>query len=442
MIGYTRRELIKLMGAAGAAGAAGLGVGCAGVEEEGSAAKTAAKPRVVVIGGGFGGATAAKYVRKMDPNIEVTLVEREGRYATCPFSNTVLAGIHDMDFITHGYAALSERHGVNVVHADATGIDPVGHKVTLEDGSTLDYDRLVVSPGIDFEWGAIEGYDEAASHRMPHAWKAGPQTVALRRQLEAMLDGGVVVIAPPANPFRCPPGPYERASLIAHYLTAQKPRSKILILDAKDKFSKQPLFTQGWEALYPGMIEWRSRANDGRVRAVDPDAMTVMTEFDEVQADVINVIPPQKAGRIAHVAGLVDTSGWCPVDQKTFESTLHEDVHVLGDACIAGKMPKSGYAASSQAKVAAAAVVDYLNGREPGEPSYINTCYSLVGPQYGISVAMVYRLGSEGSIVGVPGAGGVTPKDADQATHIMEASYAENWYRNMVYDMFSVKIGA
>ncbi len=390
--------------------------------------------RVVVIGGGFGGASCAKYLRRLSTDIDVTLVERDSRFMTCPFSNAVLGGLYDMDFITHGYDALRDKYGVKVVHDSAVDIDADAKKVRLAGGSSLQYDRLVVSPGIDLRWNAIEGYDEAASTTMPHAWKAGEQTTILRRQLEAMPDGGVVIIAPPANPFRCPPGPYERASLIAHYLKKNKPRSKILIYDAKPKFSKQPLFEQGWQALYPGMIEWISESEGGAIDAVDVKAMTVNPTFGDPQkGDVINVIPPQKAGMIAEIAGLADESGWCSVDQRTFESKAHKDIHVIGDASIATPMPKSGFAASSQGKVCATAIVASLSGQEMPDPSYVNTCYSLVGPDYGISVAAVYRL-EENGIAAVAGAGGVSPKDADAEFRVAESRYALGWYQSITSD--------
>ncbi len=300
----------------------------------------------------------------------------------------------------------------------------------------LQSDCLVVSPGIDFRWDAIEGYDEAASQIMPNAWKAGTQTKLLRDQLAAMKDGGTVIIAPPANPFRCPPGPYERASLIAHYLKQNKPKSKILILDAKDHFSKQPLFMQGWEKLYPGMIEWVEASMGGSLKRVDTKTkMLYSTDDDDYKGDVINVIPPQKAGAIAHKAGLVNADGWCPVNQRTFESEIHKDVHVIGDACIAGNMPKSGFAANSQAKVCAAAIVTSFSGGTMPEPSYVNTCYSLVGPEYGISVAAVYRLTDEG-IVKVKGSGGVSLREAKAEFRKKEAKYATGWYMSITNDIF------
>jgi sulfide dehydrogenase [flavocytochrome c] flavoprotein subunit len=422
----TRRNFVLSVGALGAATST-LGWPVPGH------AKTAGG-RVVVIGGGFGGASCAKYLRRLSRDIDVTLVERDSKFMTCPFSNAVLGGLYDMDFITHGYDALRDKYGVKVVHDSAVDIDAGAKKVRLGGGSSLQYDRLVVSPGIDLRWGAIEGYDEAASATMPHAWKAGEQTMILRRQLEAMPDGGVVIIAAPGNPFRCPPGPYERASLIAHYLKKNKPRSKILIFDAKPNFSKQPLFEQGWAALYPGMIEWIGETEGGAIDAVDLKAMAVNPTFGEPQkGDVVNVIPPQKAGTIAEVAGLTDDNGWCPVDQRSFESRQQKHIHVIGDASIANPMPKSGFAASSQGKVCATAIVASLSGQEMPDPSYVNTCYSLVGPDYGISVAAVYRFGDDG-IAAVEGAGGVSPKDASAEFRVAESRYALGWYQSITSD--------
>lgn len=426
----SRRKFIQVAGAAGAASAiAALGL-------PGCQKKEAKKARVVIVGGGFGGATCAKYIRRWDSNIEVTLIERETRFSTCPFSNTVIGGLRGLDTITHGYDTLRQKYGVNVVHSEVTDIDPTKKQVRIADGVTHEYDRLVVSPGIDFRWDAIEGYDETVSATIPHAWQAGAQTQTLRDQITAMEDGGVVIIVAPGNPFRCPPGPYERASLIAHYLKNNKPKSKIMILDAKKKFSKQPLFTQAWEKLYPGMIEWVSADKGGEINRVDAKTMTVYDKFDTVyKGDVINIIPPQKAGAIAHKAGLVNNDGWAPVDQTSFMSSLHKDVHVIGDASIAGKMPKSGFAASSQAKVCAAAIVTGLQGKPMPPPSYVNTCYSLVSPDYGISVAAVYHI-KDGAIAKVEGSGGVSPKDADDAFRKKEAEYAVGWYESITSDIF------
>lgn len=426
MTRFTRRQFIQGLGLSGA----GLLVGgCARGPQR-------AAPHVVVLGGGFGGATCAKYLRRYDPGLKVTLVERNARYVTCPGSNWVLGGTHRMEDITHDYDALRQRHGVEVVQDTVVGVDPGSRQVRLQGGSSLSYDRLVVAPGIDFRWDAIEGYDEAASEMLPHAWKAGPQTELLHRQLQAMPDGGTVILSVPGNPFRCPPGPYERASMIAHYLTRNKPKSKILILDAKDAFSKQGLFTAGWEALYPGMIEWVAGSQGGAVDRVDAAERTLFTEagFTRHQGDVVNVIPPQQAGNLARLAGLTNDEGWCPVDQRTFESTVHPQVHVIGDACIAGAMPKSGHSANNQAKMAAAAIVASLAEVELPVPSHVNTCYSLVGPEYGISVAGVYRLEGD-SIVSLPG-GGVSPGDAGPEFRQHEARYATGWYASITSDTF------
>jgi sulfide dehydrogenase [flavocytochrome c] flavoprotein subunit len=429
---FSRRNFLKLSGTVGVLSAAGAGVWYWTRKKSSSVVEG----RVVIVGGGFGGATCAKYIRRFNSNIEVTLIERDAKFITCPFSNTVLVGWHDMDWITHDYTALRDKYGVNVVQDTVIDIDPTAKKVSLKGGRTLPYDSLVVSPGIDFRWDAIEGYNEAASKIIPHAWKAGTQTQLLRDQLKAMNDGGVVIIAPPANPFRCPPGPYERASLIAHYLKKNKPKSKILILDAKDKFSKQPLFTQGWEKLYPNLIEWVPGSFGGKIKRVESKTKTLYNTDNEVhKGDVLNVIPPQKAGKIAHTAGLVNEAGWCPINQRTFESERHKDIYVIGDASLAGKMPKSGFAANSQAKVCAAAIVTHFSGSTMPEPSYVNTCYSLISPDYGISVAAVYRL-SEKGIVKVKGSGGVSPKEVDAAFRLKEAHYATGWYMSITNDIF------
>ena len=395
-----------------------------------------AKARVVVIGGGFGGATAAKYVRQLDRQIDVTLVEPSASFTTCPFSNYVLAGFKTMADITHSYAKLTASHSVKHAQTSAQAIDAAGKSVRLANGETLRYDKLIVSPGIDLRWGAIKGYDEAAAEKIPHAWRAGPQTTLLRQQLEAMPDGGTVVMVAPANPFRCPPGPYERASMIAYYLKANKPRSKILILDAKDAFSKQGLFQDAWKALYGDMITWVPLKDDGKVVEIDVNAKEVTTEFGKKhKGDVINLIPPQWAGAVARTSGLANEAGWCPVNQTTFESTLHRDVHVVGDASIAGAMPKSGFAANSQGKVAAMAVVNAINNRPMAAPTYVNTCYSLVSREYGISVADVYRVTDQG-IVAVQGAGGVSPREAPPAFRFQESVYAEGWYASMTQEIW------
>jgi len=419
-----RRNFVKIAGGAVAVSAIGFP----------AIAAAGGKKQVVIVGGGMGGATAAKYIRRADSSIEVTLIEPNKHYYTCFMSNEVLGGDRKLDSLKFGYDGL-RKHGVTVVHDTVTAIDAGGRKVTTKGGKSFGYDRCIVAPGISFA-DNIEGYDEAAAEKMPHAWKAGPQTALLRKQLEAMSDGGTVLIAPPPNPFRCPPGPYERACQIAHYLKNHKPKSKILILDSKDKFSKQGLFTQAWDRHYKGMIEWVKREDTGGgVLRVDGKTGTAFTEFDEYKPAVANIIPAQKAGKIAQVAGLTDDKGWCPIDGKTFESTLHKGIHVIGDAAIASPLPKSGYAASSEAKVVAAAVVDLVNGREPGTPSWVNTCYSIVAPQDGISVAMVYNL-VDGKVAKVKGSGGLTPMDSSPADRAREVQYAHSWFNNITSDTF------
>ena len=423
-----RRQFIKLSGGYAALfSTLGLLSACSSNKSSG---------RVIVVGGGFGGSTCAKYLKLLDPNIEVTLIESANRFVTCPFSNAVLSGFREMDDISHGYDMQTKR-GVKVIQAMVNEIDATGKKIKLDNGKSLTYDRLVLSPGIDFKWDGIDGMTAADAQNIPHAWKGGAQTIILRDQIKAMFDGGVVIIAPPDNPFRCPPGPYERVSLIAHYLKQNKPKSKILILDAKDKFSKQPLFTQAWNQLYPGMIEWISGSNGGRVDQVDVTARMLQTEAgDKHKGDVINFIPPQKAATIVHKAGLTGSGEWCPVNQRTFESEIHPDIHVIGDASIAGKMPKSGFAANSQAKVCAAAIVASIHDITMPEPSYVNTCYSLVAPDYGISVAAVYRFSKDKGIYKVQGSGGVSPIDANQAFRENEARYAAGWYSSITSDAF------
>ena len=392
-----------------------------------------AAPRVVVIGGGFAGATCAREVKRQLANATVTLVEPNATFTACPFSNAVIAGLRDIEAQRFGYDRI-KRAGIAVAQQAATGVDPRARRVALADNSTLDYDRLVVASGIDLRFDALPGYDERAAEIMPHAWKAGDQTLLLRRQLEAMEDGGTVIISAPANPFRCPPGPYERASLIAYYLKTKKPRSKLLILDAKDAFSKQRLFENAWKALYPN-LEWVSLSAGGKVTSVDPATKTFATEFGDHKADVGNVIPPQRAGRIAEAAGIADRSGWCPIDPVTFESKQQPNIHVIGDAAIAGAMPKSAFSANSQAKACAAAVAILLRGEKPPEPKLINTCYSVVAPDYAISIAGVYHP-ANGLLADVEGAGGISPIDAPASFRALEASYADAWFKTITSEVF------
>jgi sulfide dehydrogenase [flavocytochrome c] flavoprotein subunit len=395
----------------------------------------AATGRVVIVGGGFGGVTCARILRQLAPGIEVTLVEPNETFVTCPFSNAVIAGLADMTSITHSYDGVA-RAGVRMVRDMVSAIDADRKSVRLAGGATLPYDRLVLSPGIDIKWKAIEGYDEAASQTIPHAFKAGAQTMLLRRQLEEMPDGGTVVMTVPPNPFRCPPGPYERASLIAWYLKTRKPKSKLIVLDAKDTFSKQGLFIEGWKALYGPLIEWVPFGQSGNLLKVDAATRTVTTEFAEEKADVLNVIPPQRAGLIVDTAGLAGNGVWCNVNPVTFESRMVPGIHIVGDAIVAGSMPKSGFSAGSQAKVCAQAIAALQSGETPSVPSFINTCYSLVAPDYGISVVDVFRIGPEGNIAAVQGAGGVSPAGASADFRKQEAEYARGWYSSQTAVMF------
>jgi sulfide dehydrogenase [flavocytochrome c] flavoprotein chain len=397
-------------------------------------ARAQSSARVAVVGGGFGGAAAARFLRRADPRLDVALVEPNPQFTACPFSNEVIAGLRDIAAQRFAHAAIAAE-GIRVIHTEATAIDPTARRVTLGDGTVLPYDRLILSPGIDIAWDALPGYDEAAAERMPHAWKAGAQTLLLRSQLEAMPDGGLVVMSAPANPYRCPPGPYERASLIAYYLKTKKPRSKLLLLDAKDAFSKQKLFQAAWPKLYPGLLEWVSLSDGGKVTRVDPATITFETDFATQKADVGNVIPPQRAGGIAALAGVADRTGWCPIDPATFESRLQPGIHVVGDAAIAGAMPKSAFAANAQAKVCAYAVADLLAGATPAEPRLINTCYSLVAPGYGISVAGVYRP-VNGQLTDIEGAGGTSPLDAPATLRVQEADYANAWFKTITAETF------
>ena len=390
--------------------------------------------RVVVVGGGFAGATCARALKRLDPRINVTLVEASSTFTACPFSNDVIAVQRDIAAQRFDYKKVA-ADGVTMAFGTASGADPQARTVTLADGTRISYDRLVLAPAVDIRWDALPGYTESAAEIMPHAWKAGEQTLLLRRQLEAMEDGGLVVISAPANPYRCPPGPYERASLIAYYLTTKKPRSKVLVLDAKDAFSKQRLFQDGWKSLYDGMIEWIPPSMGGKAIRVDPATMTVETDFTKHQAAVANIVPPQKAGRIAELAGVADRTGWCPVDPVSFESTLKQNVHVIGDACIAGAMPKAGFAANAQAKVCAAAVARLLRGGQPDDPRLINTCYSILAPDYGITVAAVYHP-ANGQLVEVQGAGGTSPPNAPKALREQEAKLADGWFRTITSEMF------
>jgi sulfide dehydrogenase [flavocytochrome c] flavoprotein subunit len=394
--------------------------------------------RLLIIGGGFGGASAARFARDHHADVQVTLVEPRVRFVTCPYGNLVLGGVRRIEDISFGYERLAGR-GVRIIHESATAIDPATRSVRLSGGSALTYDKLILSPGIAIRWGALEGYDEPAAALAPHAWVPGDgsQTLLLRRQLEAMPDGGVVGMVIPANPFRCPPGPYERISMIAAYLKRAKPRSKILALDAKEGFSKQGLFVDAWAALYPGMIEWVPSNRDGKVVRVDAAERVMESEFGvKHTVDVLNVIPPQAAGSIA--APFAAPSGWVAVNPVTFEARGVDHIHVIGDANTAPPMPKSGFIANSTARQAVASAVALAKGAAPpANPSYFNTCYSHVGEGYGISVVGIFRPDAAGTgFVETPNSGGVSPRGDLPDQRRLEALYADGWYRAITDTMF------
>lgn len=420
-----RRDFLKLVGAGAGIGAATALTGCAGT----GLSETTGGRRVVVVGAGYGGTIAAKYIRMMDKSIEVVLIDRNDHFVSCPFSNLYLGGLYpDLSALTIKYDKLAANHGIKMLQAEVTGIDAAGHVVQTSRGP-VKYDRLIVSPGVDFRTEEIKGYDANTDQIMPHAWKAGPQTILLRKQLEAMKDGGTVIISTPLAPFRCPPGPYERASMIAMYLKKHKPKSKLILLDANpDIVSKKGLFMKGWKKYYDGMIDYRPAK---KVTEIDVKNMTVSIEgIEDVKGDVINLIPAQRAADIAVKAGLVgDDKRWCPVDANTFESAKHKDIHVIGDACIAGAMPKSGYSANSEAKVCATNVVALMNKRETIGLSGINTCYSYLSEKEAVSVAAVYAV-KDGKIIAVPNSGGVSP-DLNEA----EAIFAKSWLNNILTEM-------
>ena len=407
-----------------------------------AAAATLARPsilraqsagRVVVVGGGFGGAACARALKRAQGNLQVILIEPNATFTACPFSNEVIAGLRNIEAQQFGYDKLA-ADGVTVIGEKVTTIAPQQRSVVTADGVALPYDRLVLSPGIDFHFDALPGYDEIASEKMPHAWKAGAQTLLLRRQLEAMEDGGTVAIAIPANPSRCPPAPYERASLIAHYLKRKKPRSKVLILDAKDNFSQQRLFEQAWKELYGDMIERVALSQGGRVTSVDASTKTIVTEFGNYTPDVANVIPPQRAGRIAEIAGAADATGWCPIDPVSFESKLVKNVHIIGDACLGGGIPKSASAANAQRKACAAAIVGLLAGRTPEAPRLTGICYNIVAPGYGFSLAGNYQ--PKGDIFAEVEGGATSPVDAPRDLRAREADEARRWFQTITADTF------
>jgi len=386
---------------------------------------------VIIIGGGFGGATCARYLQRYDPSISVTLIEPKVQYISCPFSNTVLAGTNQMAFITHSYKNLAATQNIKLLHDEAVEVDVASKRVITRNRMSLSYDHLVVSPGVDFRWDAIEGYNQELSHRIPHAWQAGVQTETLRNQLTAMPDGGVVIISTPTGQYRAPPAPYERASLIASYLQQHKPKSKVLVLDSNVSFEEHALYKQAWEQLYAGMIEW---VGASEVTKLNVDTMTLITrEGASHRGDVINIIPPQQAGKIAFVAGLTDKDGWCPVDQRSFESTNHKSVHVIGDSCKPGEMAKAASAANTQAKACAAAIIASVTGSNMPDPIFMDVFYGLIGKRHAISNVNIYKL-MDGIIKRT--SGGPSSSRASDIVRYKEVIYAEAWYKSITSDTF------
>jgi len=445
-----RRAFLKFLAAGSVMSSAGFAP---------SAGFGQASPHVVIIGGGTGGATTAKYLKMGDETVRVTVIEANQVYHRCYGSNEVLTGHLSLDDIAISYDALRDKYGVEFIFDMVTEDNPDTRMITLKSGSVVSYDRLVVSPGIDFIWDQTDGYsEEVAQSAMPHSWKAGTQTTLLKSQIDAMPDDGTMIIVPPPNPYRCPPGPYERASLLAEKFMAERPKAKILILDSKEGFAKDKPFMLGWNRLYgsqipemkmdgmpgsvvnpdqPGMIEWVAGALGGTVASVDAAAMTVTTEFgDTFHGDVINFIPPQKAAKLAFDMDLVE-GNWCPINPLTMESTRHPNIHVIGDSCIADVMPKSGYSANTQAKVVAAQILHLLHEEAPEEPTWSNVCFSRVSSDYGVSVGGIYRLDHDsGKIISTKGSGGVSPLDSSHQFNRLEALYQEAWMENFVADSF------
>jgi NADPH-dependent 2,4-dienoyl-CoA reductase/sulfur reductase-like enzyme len=393
-----------------------------------------AKPKVVVVGGGPGGATVAKYVAK-DGGVDVTLVEPARRFTTCFHSNLYVGGFRSFESITHSYDKITSRYGIKQVRQMAQAIDREKKTVRLANKSTLAYDRLLLAPGIDLKFDSVPGYSEAVSQKLPHAWKAGPQTQLLKRQLDALKDGAVIVMVAPPNPYRCPPGPYERISMMAHVLKAKgHKKSKIIILDPKPNFSKQGLFVEGWQKHYPGMIEWQDPKMHGGIKSVDARTMTVVTDLASYKANLINVIPAQMAGKIARDAGLANQSGFCAINPENMKSAVDANIYVVGDASIAGDMPKSGFSANSQAKVAAAMIRGELVNARTFPARYTNTCWSLIETDDTVKVGGRYEA-KDGKITAVETFISKTGEPAD----LRKQTQVENmgWYAGIVADIFT-----
>ena len=398
------------------------------------AAPRGAAPRIVVVGGGFGGATAARYLRRWAPQARVTLVLGDAPYWTCPFSNLAIVGERTVASLEVSHEALGAL-GIELVRQQARDFDPVRRQLELDDGQRLDWDRLVLAPGVDIRTDAIEGHGQESVKTFPHGWQAGPGTALLRRRLEAVPDGGLVAITVPEAPYRCPPGPYERASLMAWWLARHRPRARLVILDANAGFTKDALFLDAWRREHAGRVEWIGRDDGGSLRRVDPARGSLHTDFDDWRPDLACVIPPQRAGAIARRADLDGGSGWCAVDPRSFESRVHPGIHVIGDAAIASPMPKSAFAAGSQARVCAAAIAAALREAPAPEAVLMNTCYSLLTPGEAISITGSYRADADG-IHPQSGTTGVSPADPDGRIRRAEAGHAQGWYASARLDAF------
>ncbi len=421
----TRRKFAQLMGAASVAAAVPYSI------------RAQSKPSVVVVGGGAGGATAARLIAKdSDGALDVTLVQDTPTYTSCFFSNLYLGGFRDFDSITHSYDDLANNYGINVVTGLATAVDRDARTVTMADGASVGYDRLVIAPGIDFKFDSVPGYSEADAEIAPHAWKGGSQTTLLKEKLDALEDGQNIIMVPPPNPYRCPPGPYERVSMMAHLLKSKGfTNSTITVLDVKPKFSKQGLFQAGWEKYYPGMVEWIAPEVHGGIINVDAKAGTVETDLDTFEGALLNIIPGQTAGDIAHAAGLTDDSGFCPIDATSMRSTVDENIFVVGDACIAGHMPKSGFSANSQGKVAAMNVRADLLKSKVFPAKFSNTCWSLIATEDGVKVGAQYEP-IDGKITAIEESKFLSKGDESAQDRLATSMEADGWYNAMTSAMF------
>jgi sulfide dehydrogenase [flavocytochrome c] flavoprotein chain len=364
----------------------------------------------------------------------VTLVEAKASYFAMPLSNAVIAGWRDPQRQRFDYARIAAA-GIAIVPSQATTVDPAARRVSIEGGAALDYDRLVLAPGIEPRWDSLPGYDKEAAERMPHAWTGAGQVLLLRSQLQAMDDGGLFAISVPPHPMRCPPGPYERASLVAGYLKSSKPRSKVLVLDSNDDFPRQALFLAAWKSLYPGLIEWVPFSKGGQLASVDARKLVLSTDFDTYRCQVANVIPPQRAGAIALAAAVADRSGWCPVDPASFESTLQKNIHVIGDAVVGGALPKAASGAVSQAGACAAAIAALLDGRAPQPQDLAAACYSLAAPDYGIAIAGRFR-SQEGLFSEIPGSREQAEASDPPDTRAKDAQRAVKWFEGITGEIF------